>query len=386
MSRPRRQVETDSVLEEPVNGEASEPFLRTRQRVPVRRRGGSTFASRFGWKNRWVRFTIAAVAFAVIILLAAAVLGMKSLLLRNPRFLLTSIHNIQVTGNRVVTTPEVLSVFAPDVGHSVFHLPLSQRKTELQQVHWVRRAAVMRLWPDRIRVNIVERTPIAFARDGNAVRLIDEDGVLLDLPDATAQHYSFPVLSGVSSAQPLAARAVRMNLYRQFVRALDADGGNISASLSEVDLSDPEDVRAMFSGGRQPLVHFGEGNFLARYQAYRDRVKEWQQQYPNLQSVDMRYGKQVVLDTGSVPQQTMPQKLTDVAPPLPVPVANDTAQSAKKVAAPTAAKAKTTAKPAAKHHAAARKTAHKIAHKHRPAAPERGHPVLNPIMHTVKGA
>lgn len=380
-------MKTDPVLEEPANAEVSEPFLRIRQRVPVRRRGRPTFASRFGWKNRWVRFAIAGVAFAILSLLVALVLGMKSLLLRNPRFLLTSINNIQVSGNRVVTTPQVLSVFAPDVGHSIFHLPLDRRQTELQKIQGVRRAAVIRLWPDRIHVNVVERTPIAFARDGNAVRLIDDDGVLLDLPEAAAQHYSFPVINGVSSVEPLAARAARMNLYRQFVSGLNAEGGNIAASLSEVDLSDTEDVRAMFSGGHQPMVHFGDSNFLARYQAYRDHLKEWQQQYPNLQSVDMRYGKQVVLDTGSVPQQAMPQKLTDVAPPLPVPVASDTAQPAKMqpaeaVATPNTAKAKSSAKLTAKHHAAV----HKTTHKHRPPAPERGHPVLNPIMHTVKGA
>ena len=112
----------------------------------------------------------------------------------------------------------------------------------------MRSATVMRLWPNQIRVNLVERTPVAFALDGNTVRLVDDQGILLDLPDAASQHYSFPVLTGITSADPLPIRAARIAMYLQFIHALDAQGGRISSTLSQVDLSDPEDVRAIFLG------------------------------------------------------------------------------------------------------------------------------------------
>ena len=398
-SRPRRQVETanipDPVLEEAADAEASVPFLRARQRVPVRRRGGSRFASRFGWKSRWVRVAVGVIAFSAIGLAVAVGLGMKSLLLHNPRFLLRSAGDIQVTGSRVVSAQQVLAIFDQDMNHSVFHVPLAKRQAELEKIRWVRRATVMRLWPDKIHVSVLERSPVAFARDGNTVRLVDDDGVLLNLPDAAAQHYSFPVLNGVSSAEPLSTRAARMELYRKFTRSLDAEGGNISSGLSEVDLSDPEDVRAMFADGHQPLVHFGDSDFLPRYRAYREHLKEWQQQYPKLQSVDMRYGRQVVLDSGSVAQQSDASTvLTDTPPekPFAPPAVNDVPQPPKAVAPAKNTDSKKSAKPAKskaakkvvakKHHAAT----HKIAPRHKPPTSERGHPVRNPIMHTVSGA
>ncbi len=395
LSRSQRYAETadipETVLEETANAEAGEPFLRGRQRVPVRRRGGSRFTSRFSWKNRWVRIAAILIAIAGLGLVAAATWGAKSVLLHNSHFLLRSTENIQISGNRVVATRDVLSYFAPDIGHSIFRVPLAKRQSSLQQIRWVRRVTVMRLWPDRLRVSVLERTPVAFARDGDSVRLVDDDGALLDLPNAAAQHYSFPVLTSVSSSDPLSVRASRIEIYRQFVHALDADGGHISTTLSEVDLSDPEDVRAMFTGGaRQPLVHFGDADFLQRYRAYQGHLAEWLQQYPQLRSVDMRYGRQVVLDTGTAAQSPAVSLDTAESASSTVPAAAGASAAAEAVphratsiSKANATKSKTRIESVkkstpAKHHA--------TIHKHVPRrAPQRGHPVHDPIMHVVHG-
>jgi cell division protein FtsQ len=163
----------------------------------------------------------------------------------------------------------------------------------------VEHATVMRLLPDQLRVAIVERTPVAFVRQGNTIGLVDAHGVLLHLPPAamTAKHYSFPVVTGISAKDPLPVRAARMHLYQQFVAGLDSGGDKVSTQLSEVDIADPEDVWALLPAeGSDIQVHFGDSDFLARYRSYRQHLPEWRQQYPHLASVDMRYENQVVLD------------------------------------------------------------------------------------------
>lgn len=411
--RSHRHAETakisQSVFEETPNA-VDEPFLRARKRVPVRRRGGAGFAARFSWQSRTLRIVLAILVLAILSLVVAALLGGRSLLLHNHRFLLPSADNIQVDGNSVVNTAQVREFFNADIGHSVFHVPLAARQQQLQQILWVRRAIVMRLWPNRLRIRILERTPVAFARDGNAIRLVDDDGVILDFPKtdsskAAAQHYSFPVLTGVTAADPLSIRAARLRIYRQFVDALDAEGGQISSTLSEVDLSDPEDVRAMFTGNtRQPLIHFGDADYLARYRAYRAHRTEWLQQYPQLRSVDMRYGRQVVLDTGNnAPRDVGNQTVTDAEleaarPSAPPPSSKPSAATIQpaptviKKSSPTepviakAAKTKNikskSASPKKSAHARHRAPAH--SHKSAPP-PQRGHPVHHPIMHVVTG-
>ena len=84
-----------------------------------------------------------------------------------------------------------------------------------------------------------------------------------------AKHYSFPVVSGISARDPLSVRAARMHLYQQFISDLDSGGGKVSTQLSEVDISDPEDIWALLPAqGSDIQVHFGDSDFLARYRSY----------------------------------------------------------------------------------------------------------------------
>jgi cell division protein FtsQ len=148
-------------------------------------------------------------------------------------------------------------------------------------------------------VQITERTPVAFVRQGSQIGLVDGSGVLLDMPPDAAgdPHYSFPVLTGVSADEAMPDRAERMEVYQQFLRELDRTGRHLTDSVSEVDVTDPEDVKALItSGGSDILVHFGQEQFLKRYEEFEEHLPEWKQQYPKLASADMRYEGQIVLE------------------------------------------------------------------------------------------
>jgi cell division protein FtsQ len=233
-------------------------------------------------------------------------LAVRSYLLHDPHFTVADSASIQIAGNSHVSRAQLLSVFGGDVERNIFRIPLSDRRAELESLPWVAHATVMRLLPNRVRVAIVERTPVAFVRDGSQIGLVDANGVLLNLPEpdlaasANAPHYSFPVVTGISASDPLSTRAARMKIYMDFLAALDASGESISQRISEVDLSNPEDVRAIIPDNPSPhsldlLVHFGDDKFLDRYHQYREHLAEWRSQYPHLASVDMRYERQVVL-------------------------------------------------------------------------------------------
>ncbi len=254
-------------------------------------------------KSRWGRI---AAGVGLVLLTGAGVAGMlvvQSFLLHDEHFVVEGSSSIQIAGNSHLTRPQLLSVFGGDVERNIFKIPLRSRRAELESLPWVEHATVMRLLPNRVRVAIVERTPVAFVRQGKEIGLVDANGVLLDMDGASGrkvQEYSFPVLTGISASDPLSTRAARMKIYMEFVAALDAGGENISRGLSEVDLSNPEDVKAILpSGGSAStdvLVHFGDGKFLERYHQYQQHLAEWRTQYPRLGSVDMRYERQVVLE------------------------------------------------------------------------------------------
>jgi cell division protein FtsQ len=193
----------------------------------------------------------------------------------------------------------MLPVFGEDIGRNIFYIDLAERRRQLEEIPWVERATVMRLLPDRIRVDVVERQPVAFTRHGQQIGLVDASGVLLAMPASTMvqHHYSFPVLTGIDPRDPLPSRKARMALYQRLLAELDSNGQRISEQISEIDLTDPEDARVyMPEQGADILAHFGEDRFLERYQRYKAHIAEWRQQYPKLAAVDLRYDQQVVLE------------------------------------------------------------------------------------------
>ena len=109
--------------------------------------------------------------------------------------------------------------------------------------------------------------------------------------------YSFPVLTGLAADEAGSERAAKMEVYEQFMQDLDSAGQHLTNSVSEVDVADPEDVKALItSGSSDILVHFGQEKFLKRYQEFEQHLAEWKQQYPKLASADMRYEGQIVLE------------------------------------------------------------------------------------------
>jgi cell division protein FtsQ len=265
----------------------------------VRRNAGTRVKLRGLPQTLWGRIAAGALVAVGLGLGIGTVLAARGMVLRDERFVIPESSAIEIEGNRHLTRAQLLSIFGEDVDRNIFKVSLEERKAELEQLPWVAHATVMRLLPDHLRVSIAERTPVAFVRQGSRIGLVDANGVLLDMPtDGTVDmHYSFPVVTGIGLADPASTRAARMKIYKEFTTALDGGGEKISEQLSEVDLSNPEDVKALIPDkSADILVHFGDTDFLDRYHKYQAHLAEWRTQYPKLSSVDMRYDRQVVLE------------------------------------------------------------------------------------------
>jgi cell division protein FtsQ len=285
-----------------------EQFLRTEKRVTVRR---SPLPKKTA--NRVKKAVVLAV---VVMLLGVAAWMTKEYGLQSWRFRLESSDNIEISGLQNTARKEVIDVFGDDISRNIFSVALEERKRKLEEIPWVESATVMRLLPNRLAISVHERTPVAFVRMGPKISLIDANGAVMGLPGKASTgkqtHYSFPVIQGIADNEPLSSRAAAMKIYNRMIQELDSDtvapfgdGGPSAAGitvhhsrdLSEVDLSDPEDVKVTANDAAGTVViHLGAADFLARYKAYLTHVAEWRQQYPNLQSVDMRYEGQIIVN------------------------------------------------------------------------------------------
>jgi cell division protein FtsQ len=286
-----------------LESEQESPFLRAQKRVSVRR---GSLPKKTANSLKW-----AGVALVVLATLGAAAASVYSYGKHSWRFRIDSSDQIEVEGAQHVSHAQIMEVMGSDIGRNIFFVPLAQRKQQLEQIPWVESASVMRFAPNRLRIEIQERTPIAFARIGSHISLIDAGGNLMELTPGpkhtaatsatgsgwTGSKYSFPVITGLSSGEPLSTRAARMKMYNDLIDQLDSSGAHYSQEISEVDLSDPEDAKVVTADpSGEVLVHLGSANYLQRYRIYVTHVQAWRQQFEKLDSVDLRYDGQIIVN------------------------------------------------------------------------------------------
>lgn len=267
-------------------------YLRRQKPVEIRRK---KLAGR-GWAfyRRLLLF-----ALVGLLVVTASVYGMR-FLLYSPSMLLLKPEQIEINGHHMVAREVVLQQFVRDRDRSVLRISLDQRRAEIERLPWVESATVERVLPNRVRVDLIERTPIAFVRNGSEVALIDAHGIILDRPQD--ENFRFPVVSGVSEDVPSDQREKRMQLYQDFIKGIELVRGGASQTVSEADLSNAKDLRVVMTGLAGPTdaqavaIHFGSSDFSAKYKMLVDNFSQWQASAGRVQSIDLQYSRQVVVN------------------------------------------------------------------------------------------
>jgi cell division septal protein FtsQ len=91
------------------------------------------------------------------------------------------------------------------------------------------------------------------------------------------------------------------------MRQLGEEAPRAGWIISEVYLADPEDLKALLISGQQTVqVHFGQKDFLARFRNFLAMLPEIQKSNDKLDSVDLRYRNQIVVDPMTSGPQAKP--------------------------------------------------------------------------------
>jgi cell division protein FtsQ len=271
-------------------------YLRRQKPVEIRKR-------KFN-RKAWPLYRRVLVGGIAALSVGFALYEAATYLLYSPGVLLQSADQIEILGNRFVPADAITEKFSADMGHSVVRVPLTERREALESLPWVEQAHVQRVLPNRIRVEITERTPVAFLRTGSELSLVDAQGMILDRP--VDGEFRFPVVGGIGESMPREAREQRMSLYVQFMKGIETVQPGAEDHVSEADLSDAADLRVTLtglgtaSGGARPiLVHFGDSDFGNRYHLLAENIDQWRASAGSVDSVDLRFARQVVVNPES---------------------------------------------------------------------------------------
>ena len=280
-------------------------YLRRQKPLEIKRR-------KFG-RKAWRTYLKVTVWAAVGVAGAFAAYDFTQFLLGAPEMALVHPEQIALAGNHYVAPASILRIFAADRGKSVLRIPLEERRRQIEALPWVEQAVVRRILPDRIAVEITERTPVAFLREADDLALIDAHGVILERP--LKGNFHFPVVTGIDAGMPLESRQQRMQLFSGFTQQVESVRPGVVDRISEVDLFDDHDIRATMTGFEPTvtigdassseavprvdtpvLVHFGDNDFAGKYQTLVQEFAAWRAEAGPIESVDLRFSREAVVN------------------------------------------------------------------------------------------
>lgn len=251
--------------------------------------------STFRLSMRLVALTLAAVTS----LLGAYEL--ERFLIRDPRFTLPAADfgpdspNVRIEGLHHASRDDVMRIFAPDLGRSLYLMPLAARRAALLGIDWVKDASVARIWPNRVLVRVKERTPAAFllVGSGNASRyaLIDDEGVILR-PPAYAR-FTLPVAVGIRPDEPITLRRDRVRRMMRMLQEL----GPLGEKISEVDVSERDNLKVTESvDNRAVTLVLGDRNFAVRMRNFVNHYAEIRKRLPDATRLDLRLEDRITVE------------------------------------------------------------------------------------------
>jgi len=159
------------------------------------------------------------------------------------------VTDIQVKGRQTTDTTTILAALGARYGSPILAVSPSRAKQQLEALPWVRSAAIERLLPGTIAVNLIERRPLAVWQHEGKQELVDQDGTVIPVTDLSrfaklptvvggdqARHSAAQLLSLLANEPDIAARVTAAVLVgdRRWNVRID---GTIDVMLPEDDMA-----------------------------------------------------------------------------------------------------------------------------------------------------
>jgi len=110
------------------------------------------------------------------------------------------VDRVLLRGAHQTAHDEIVDALGPILGQSILQLSLDDAKARIENLGWVRSAAVTRLLPDTISVSIRERVPAAVWQLKGVFHLIDEEGAIIREIDA-GEYANRPLIVGAGAPE-----------------------------------------------------------------------------------------------------------------------------------------------------------------------------------------
>ncbi|WP_455481455.1 cell division protein FtsQ/DivIB [Bartonella sp. B12(2025)] len=121
------------------------------------------------------------------------------------------VTNVEISGNKRLVKQEVLKVLGLDAAPSIFTFDVDRARSLLEQQAWVQSANIQKIYPNLVRISVVERKPYAIWQHDGIMDIIDDTGRII-----------VPLKGGIVRDLPLVVGQGAQTAAKVFIQALSA--------------------------------------------------------------------------------------------------------------------------------------------------------------------
>lgn len=151
------------------------------------------------------------------------------------------VREIVIVGNLTVSRERIEEAAGVPYEHPLATVDLEDVEEKVGSIRQIESVSAARQWPGTLRIEVVERTPVAVVLAGGKAALMDRDGVVTEVRDAAPPTLPVLVVDRPSSTDPATRAAL------QVIADLP---GDIAGLVEEVRATTAEGVSLVFGDGR----------------------------------------------------------------------------------------------------------------------------------------
>ncbi|ACS51599.1 cell division protein FtsQ/DivIB [Bartonella grahamii] len=137
------------------------------------------------------------------------------------------VTHVDIIGNKRLTKQDIFKILKLDVAPSIFTFDVERARSLLEKQAWVQSANVQKIYPNRMRISIVEREPYAIWQHDSIVDIVDNTGrVIVPFKGEIVRDLPLVVGQGAQNAAKVFIQALSVypevyDRIRAFVRVGD---------------------------------------------------------------------------------------------------------------------------------------------------------------------
>lgn len=215
-------------------------------------------------KNKIKKILKVLLRLAIVVAIAA---GVIVILFVSPIF---NIQEINVIGAVQISESVYVAMSGLEIGNNIFEVDKTGIISEIKKEAYVETVEIKSMYPNKIEIDVVERTVSYIAEAGGRYYYIDKNGYLLE---TNLANLDFPIIKGYTTELENTEVGSRLNdkdlsRFNDLIKIIDAVKNNeITAKLASIDISDNNNYILEFPDEKKKVM-LGEAADLSAKMAW----------------------------------------------------------------------------------------------------------------------